>query len=372
MKVRLLLISSEFPPGPGGIGQHAFSLANALVEENFEVFVMSPADYATEEEVAHFDSSQAFRIFRFKRSGPLLTYINRIRSIYSCVKKKQIKHVVLTGKFSLWIGLLLKITNSKIITTAILHGSEVNLKKWLLKKLTHVSINSADNIVAVSSFTRSILPEYILKAKEIHIIPNGIKVMDNRRNTFDEKIELVGSPCLLTVGHVTPRKGQHRVVKALPHLVKKYPLIHYHMVGTPNTKKEVEEMALNLKVADYITFHNRIERHEDLAKYYSACDIFMLLSENQRDGDVEGFGIVALEANLYGKPVIGAVNCGIEDAIKNDFSGYLVDGNNPNEIANAVENCLLSKQRLEITTRDWARKHNWKDIAKIYLPILNG
>lgn len=369
---RILLLSSEFPPGPGGIGQHAYSLAKALKEENFEVLVMSPADYATEEEVVQFDSSQVFSMIRFKRSVPLLTYINRIRAVYSCIKKKDIKHVVLTGKFSLWIGLLLKITNSKIKTTAILHGSEVSLKEWMLRKLTHASIHSADNIIAVSSFTKSILPRTILKAKEIHVIPNGIELIEQNENIGEGKVELVGKPCLLTVGHVTPRKGQHRVVNALPHLVKKYPLIHYHMVGTPNTKKEVEELALNLGVAEHITFHNRIERHEDLEKYYNACDIFMLLSENQSDGDVEGFGIVALEANLSGKPVVGAINCGIEDAVKNDFSGYLVDGNNSNEIAAAVELCLLNKERLEITSRDWAKQHNWKNIVKMYIPFLGA
>lgn len=369
---RILLLSSEFPPGPGGIGQHAYSLAKALVSENFEVEVLSPADYATQEEVVQFDSSKLYNITRFKRSGPVLTYINRIRLIYSCIKKKEIKHVVLTGKFSLWIGLLLKITNSEIKTTAILHGSEVNLKEWLLRKLTHVSIHSADNIIAVSSFTKSILPRFIRKAKEIHVIPNGIELIEYDGNISEGRVELVGQPCLLTVGHVTPRKGQHRVVNALPRLVEKYPKTHYHMIGTPNTKEQVEELAFNLGVSQHITFHNRVQCHEDLEKYYKACDIFMLLSENQSDGDVEGFGIVALEANIQGKPVVGAINCGIADAVKNDVSGYLVDGNNPIEITNAVELCLLNKERLEITSRDWARQHNWKKIVKMYIPILSA
>jgi glycosyltransferase involved in cell wall biosynthesis len=370
--MKIVLISSEFPPGPGGIGQHAYSLAKSLNSSDFEIIVLSPADYASEDEVIQFDKSQLFRIVRFNRSGPISTYTNRIRQIYSCLRKYEIKHVILTGKFPLWVGLLLKLSKPYTKTIAILHGSEVNLQNWLLRKFTHIAINKADQIVAVSSFTKSILPLYISSKREIHVIPNGIDVQDAGEVIIEDEIKLIGSPCLLTIGHVTPRKGQHRVIKALPGLVEKYPGIHYHMIGTPNTKKEVEQLAFNLGVGQHITFHNRVKRHEDLEKYYNACDIFMLLSENQSDGDVEGFGIVALEANLSGKPVVGAINCGIEDAVKNDFSGYLVDGNNSIEIAAAVELCLLNKERLEITSRDWARQHNWKNIVKMYIPILGA
>jgi phosphatidylinositol alpha-1,6-mannosyltransferase len=333
---------------------------------------MSPADYVSEEEVAAFDKEANFSIIRFKRFGSLKTYLNRLKIVFQFININRVKNIILTGKFSLWVGLFIKYIYPDIRTIAILHGSEVNLKNKLLRKFTHHAINSADEIVAVSAFTRSILPNFIKESRSIYVIPNGIESALINTSIGNSTVDLVGCPCLLTVGHVTQRKGQHRVVKALPNLVKHYPHIHYHMVGTPNTKKEIEELARELSVEKYITFHNRVKQHEDLVNYYHACDIFMLLSENQADGDVEGFGIVALEANGLGKPVIGARNCGIEDAIQHDFSGYLVDGNNSTDILKAVQNCLLHKERLAITTKEWANQHNWEAIVKQYIPILNA
>lgn len=372
MKSSTLVISSEFPPGPGGIGQHAYSLVKALVANNFDTVLMSPADYAENKEVEEFDTKQSFQIIRFKRFGTLKTYFNRIFIVYRFIKNNRIENVILTGKFSLWLGLFIQYIFPKIKTIAILHGSEVNLKNKYLRKLTHHSINAANEIVSVSAFTKSLLPPFILANRNIHIIPNGIELEEIRAEIDNEKIVLIGKPCLLTVGHISPRKGQHRVVKALPYLIEKYPNIHYHMVGTPNTKSAIELLANQLGVLAHITFHNRVKQHHELIHYYNASDIFMLLSENQSDGDVEGFGIVALEANLAGKPVIGAKNCGIEDAINNDESGYLVDGNNAVEIEKAISNCLLNMDRLKTGAMNWANQHNWLNIVNKYIPLLNA
>jgi len=287
---------------------------------------------------------------------------------YDYLKNNQIDKVILTGKFSLWQGWLIKLIFKNQKTIAILHGSEVNLKNPFLRKFTHNSINAADTLVSVSNFTKEILPNWIKSKREIQVIPNGIFL--SKKINVQSEFQLTGFPKLITVGHVSPRKGQHRVIKALPKLVELYPNIQYHIVGRPVIQEKLEKLADELGVKEHIHFHGRIQNHSDLSLYYSSADIFMLLSENQSDGDVEGYGIVALEANEHGLPVIGAKFCGVEDAVNNGNSGYLVDGNYVDEVCKAVVKCTEEKDRLATGSKRWAEKHQWKEIVKEYEALI--
>jgi phosphatidylinositol alpha-1,6-mannosyltransferase len=365
---RILVISSEFPPGPGGIGHHALSLVSALVNRGYQITVMSPADFVTEEEVEDFDSQQRFRIIRYPRIG-IKTYINRIKMTLSYLKSESIDTIILTGKFSLWKGFFIHLKFKRIRTIAILHGSEVNLENYFLRKFTHTCINRATQIVAVSNFTKDLLPNWILGNRVIKIIPNGITLKHNKSEPVN--LNLKGSPKLLTVGHVSPRKGQHRVIHALPNLVAKYPDICYHIVGRPVNQRLLENLTVNLGVENHVMFHGRVKNHEDLDHFYWNADIFMLLSENQPDGDVEGYGIVALEANEFGLPVVGAKFCGVEDAVDHGVSGYLVDGNNTFEVTQAVVSCIENRVELRKGSMVWAEKHQWSEIVQQYEAILN-
>lgn len=369
MKQKLLLIASEFPPGPGGIGHHAFSLVRSLSRNGWDLTVVSPADYADEQLVQRFDRQADFTIIRYPATAGI-KYIGRLLLVHQLIRKEKFTRIFLTGKFSLWVGLFIRIFFPDAETIAILHGSEINLQNRFLRWLTHRSIQSANSIVAVSAFTASLLPERIRKKRVIDIIPNGIDF--KLLSVLDSKlaVSLKGWPRLLTVGHLSPRKGQHRVIRALPELKRKYPDIHYHMVGRPINQPQLEKLANELGVSRHVSFHGVVAAHEDLAAWYRAADIFMLLSENQPNGDVEGFGIVALEANVFGMPVIGAKYCGVEDAVDVAKSGFLVDGDDPVEITTAVEACMASMDELRMESVEWARKHDWNLIVQNYKSYL--
>lgn len=364
-----MLIASEFPPGPGGIGHHAYSLVQSLSREGWELTVVSPADYADPVQVRRFDQQADFSIIRYP-AIPGIKYISRLILVYRLIRKEKYNRIFLTGKFSLWVGLFIRFFFPDAETIAILHGSEINLPNALLRGLTHRSIRAANSIVAVSSFTASLLPEWIRKKRVIDIIPNGIDYNILSSLNSSRKVELNGWPRLLTIGHLSPRKGQHRVIRALPELIKKYPDIQYHMVGRPINQHQLEMLAQELGVSRHVSFHGVVAAHTDLASWYRAADIFMLLSENQPNGDVEGFGIVALEANVFGVPVIGAKYCGVEDAVDVAKSGFLVDGDDPVEITTAVEACIASMDDLRIESKEWAKKHDWNQIVQNYKSYL--
>jgi phosphatidylinositol alpha-1,6-mannosyltransferase len=360
MTTRILIVSSEFPPGPGGIGHHAWYLAKEICKkENTTVEVLCPKDYASTHEVLKFDKKAPFTIHRFERKKGL-TYILRLLKLVSLLRGNEYTHFWCTGKFALWMIWVQKIFAPKTKTLGILHGSEVNLNNFILRKFTHQSIAQFQTIVSVSLFTQELLPKWILKKhSNLRIIPNGL---DKSDFTFSKDVNLKGVPALLTVGHVSLRKGQHRLIKSLPQIIKKFPNVHYHMVGRPIEQFSFESLALSLNVQEHITFHGSIKEHSDLWAYYAAADIFILLSENQKNGDVEGFGIVALEANACGTPVLGAKYCGVEEATSHKESGYLVDGNSAEEILEGIQFCVEHKNLLEQSSVAWANKHEWSII----------
>lgn len=366
---KVLLISSEYPPGPGGIGQHAYCLVKSLVNLGYQMMVISPADYTEKIVVDEFDRNQHHDVYRYSQL-PLLKYFIRIFQIYQLIQRNSVRQVILTGKFSIWMGIFIKIFLRGVRTMVVLHGSEVNLRNRLFRRLTHYGISCADQLVAVSAFTRSIVPQYIRDRKKIEIIPNGIEQSETKKEHILEKMDLRGFPRLLTVGHMSPRKGQHRVIKALPTLIKQFPTIHYHIVGRSINQVKLMQLASDLGVIEYVSFHGVVKNHDDLSAFYLSSDIFMLLSENQSNGDVEGFGIVALEANAYGVPVIGAMYCGVEDAVKDGFSGYLVDGDQSDEIKMAIIQCLDRKEQLKDESIIWAKQHNWGSIIEKYNTLL--
>jgi phosphatidyl-myo-inositol dimannoside synthase len=359
---RILLVTSEFPPGPGGIGHHAWFLAKELAKrDSIHIEVLCPKDYASESEVVNFDEESPFEIHRFKRVKGF-TYILRIIKLSKLLIDNPYTHFIASGKFALWMIWIQKLLGKKGKTLCILHGSEVNLSNNLLRAFTHSCISKFNTIISVSTFTQSLLPQSILdNAGCLRVIPNGL---DKSDFFFNNNFELKGFPALLTVGHVSPRKGQHRLIKALPSLIKNSPQIHYHIVGRPINQEELEALAIDLGVESHITFHGSVKQHQDLWDFYRTADVFVLLSENQPNGDVEGFGIVALEANACGIPVLGAKQCGVEEAVKHKESGYLVDGDSVDEIFEGIQFCLNNKVVMKVKSVEWSEKHAWSEVSK--------
>lgn len=365
----ILLISSEFPPGPGGIGRHAYSITEALVDAGHTVCVLTESDNASPAEFAWFAQAyqNRFQIVRTPRKG-LLTYLLRLKNAWQLLSSFKPDIVIVSGKFSLWLGALIKLLRGRNIRVwAFLHGSELRLPQWVEQAATTLSMRRLDRLIAVSSFTRQLLPPDLQDRTEI--LPNGLLLStmpaDNGRSITP--FDWPGWPRLLTVGSVSPRKGQHRVIKALPHLRRIWPDIRYHIVGLPHHQDTLVALAEDLGVSDSVIFHGRMKSDEMLCRAYCSADAFVMLSENQPDGDVEGFGIAILEANYFGLPAIGASGCGIEDAIRPGYNGFLVDGNDPAAIAHALEQVLSQKETLSANARHFAADHDWNKLVAVLL-----
>lgn len=360
---KFLLITSEFPPQPGGIGNHAWHLAQAFQKKDIQVQVISDQRSGEGEEEKQFDQQQRFKTIRIKRrSLILISYLNRIIKAFQLAKEQDV--VLLSGKFSIWVGGLLSLFIQKEYV-AVLHGSEVLLPSSLQRKYTQFCLQRFDKIIAVSHYTKSLVAH--LELNQLKVIPNGFNI-----SSFDntpKKAALVPLQ-LVTVGNVTPRKGQHNIIKALPHILEKYPQVTYHIVGIPTTQPQLMELAVSLGVEKHLVFYGRVTEDEKL-EILKKSTLFMMLSEHTKEGDVEGFGIAILEANALGIPGIGAKGCGIEDAIDNYVSGVLVDGKNEQEVVGAIDEIIGDYPLYSQRALKWTQNFTWDKIIQQYLAFLS-
>ena len=141
MNKTILFITSAFPPLPGGIGNHAYSLSNYLQKSGYNVSILT--DFRSEKEDIAFDKEQDFEIYRVKRNK--LTQFNRIKGAFSLAKSKET--IICSGKFPLWIGGILKTFFFKKQFIAVLHGSEIRAGGNKSKSLTNWSLNKFDKIM---------------------------------------------------------------------------------------------------------------------------------------------------------------------------------------------------------------------------------
>lgn len=358
-KKSILLVTSEFPPLPGGIGNHAYNLAKHLEQNGLQVSVIADQRSKSGEEQV-FDEKLDFKIHRVRLHRlRLMMYVKRIYSLFKMARSSEV--IIASGKFPLWIVAILSLFYKKNYI-AIIHGSEVNFTNVLLKRSIDAALKRFTKIIAVSNYTRSLVTH--LNLKNIKVIPNGFDHSQWKLHK-GQTHGLKGQPKLITVGNITDRKGQLNVIKHLSELIKIHPNIHYHCVGLPTQKLEFLKEAKRLNVDNNLSFHGRI-KHEDLINFYRDSDVFVMLSSPTKTGDVEGFGIAILEANYFGLPAIGSTNCGIEDAINNYRSGILVDPNDTQAFVKALNEVLSNKEAYKKEAENWASNHTWELIIETY------
>jgi glycosyltransferase involved in cell wall biosynthesis len=362
---RILIISSEFKPNTGGIGNHAYNLAKYLTIEGYRVHVLTDIIGIPVEQLKQFQLQQSFRITWVRRSKVVVkSYLRRLGNAITLSKNAD--KIICTGKFPLWTALLLSTFNNKTKFIAVVHGSELDLRSTIPAKLTIKALNIFPHIIAVSEYTKDFMPA---SAKgSITVIHNGIDPSDFISYT---KQSFSTTPNLITVGSITERKGQMNVIKALPGLVKHFPNIHYRMIGKPVITDELKKLAQELYVQQHVSFLGMLPNN-DMKSILASSDIKVMLSNHTNEGDFEGFGIGILEANVVGVPAIGSAKSGIADAIKDKATGILVDQDNTDEIVGAVEEILNNYSQYSSAAKHWALQHDWKNIIQQYKAVIEN
>jgi phosphatidylinositol alpha-1,6-mannosyltransferase len=224
----------------------------------------------------------------------------------------------------------------------IVHGCEVWQRVRYLNKR---SFDSLEGYLAVSDYTRREIAEHNDVDAELGtVFPNTLDPFYEDQLQVARSLPAIGLPAgklLLTVSRLdddpaTNRKNIHLAIQAMPNILEHVPDAHYIIVGDGAGRGKLEQMACEYGVADRVTFAGRVS-NELLPKYYDAADIFLLPS------NVEGFGIVFLEAMRSEKACIGARAGGVPEVIQHRQTGLLVDSEDAESWADAVVELLLNE-----------------------------
>lgn len=338
--MKALLITLEFPPAIGGAEHYFYECVKRLHPS--KIIVLAPKAKGTES----FDSSCSFRVIRSSFLHPLF-FPHWLPLFFTTIL------VCLRFKIRLiWAGQILPVGTAAALAGLMLkipfgvHGNGMDLtipqsSRWK-KKLMRFIIRRACFFTTISSYTQKIFHELGAGDNNITLIYPCPSLRVSLPETFQTQSETKKESMLLTVGRLVKRKGHDTVIRSLPLISQQFPHIAYVIVGEGPERQSLEELSRTLRVQTFVHFKGSVS-HENILSYYAACDIFIMTPRELSDHDVEGFGIVYVEAGLFGKPVIGGRSGGVADAVEHGVSGLLVDPNSPKEIADAV--CRLLKDR---------------------------
>lgn len=205
--------------------------------------------------------------------------------------------------------------------------------------LARFAMKRAKRVIAISDFTKREILKKVPSAK-VAVIHPGIDIRSLKRDLPEESFKRPNEfhPYILSVGSLRFRKGYKYAIPAFKRVSEVFPDLQYVIVGKKYTDKEYNRLRglvrdFNLEGKVHI-LHDVNSADEALA-FYRKAKLFCLMSLNIGH-DIEGFGIVFLEAAATGLPVVGSKGCGVEDATEGGRNGILVEERNANEFAKAV------------------------------------
>ena len=258
------------------------------------------------------------------------------------------------------------------------HGTEVfdnfiglknSVRTLLVRGLERKVFDQARKIFPVSRYTRNAILERAPGNESKTIaVPNGVNWESFQRTPVTSdlraKYQPHGERILLTVTRLHAYKGVDRMLESLPEISRSVPGVKYLVVGVGPDQARLQELSARLGLQDRVSFLGRLAFSE-IVELYSLADLFVLLSREELP-DVEGFGLVFLEAAACGLPSVGGRSGGIPEAVDDGRSGWLVDPSNIREIAATIIDVLSSPGKLERASEVClakARKAGWEQAA---------
>ena len=245
---------------------------------------------------------------------------------------------------------------------ALTHGHEVWWSKVFPFTLAMKSISRQVNTLTyLGEFTRNAISKSVTKvaAQSMvkiapgidtdHFSPQDARELRNELGLTEKKV-------IVSVGRLVHRKGQDVLIEAMPAIIRDVPEAHILMIGEGPYRSYLENRVKALEIQERVTFIGRIQ-YADLPRYICAGDLFVMPSRSRLAGlEVEGLGIVYLEASACGLPVIAGDSGGAPDAVLEGETGLVVDGTQKIEVAHAVVELLLDPDRskaMGIRGRQW-------------------
>ena len=365
----ILLVTNDFGPRAGGIETFIIGLLERIPRGEVIVYTSS------QEGSASFDQrwKEEFGVEVIRdRSSILLPTPRVIKNLRKVLVKHKISKVWFGAAAPLGISArwLRKPGADHIV--ALTHGHEVWWSKvWPFTWLMNEIAQNVDVATYLGEFTKeAIMPRFKSHEKLIKVAPGidteHFKPVDAAE--LRKELGIGDRPTIISVGRLVHRKGQDRLVEALPRIIKEFPDVVLVFVGEGPHRKVLDDLVVKNNLHENVRFIGRIQ-YSDLPRYIALGDIFAMPSRSRLFGlEVEGLGIVYLEASSCGIPVVGGSSGGAPDAVKDGVTGFVVDGNDIDAIAARIIDLLRDEElrsKMGKAGREWAveewRWQRWSD-----------
>jgi phosphatidylinositol alpha-1,6-mannosyltransferase len=346
---KILLITNDFGPRTGGIETFVIGLLERITGHQVIVFTCKQGN--TDVYDQHWLDNFGVKIIR-DRSKILLPSLRVTLAAKKIAEANNIDVVIFGAAAPLALmSLSLRKSGVKKII-ALTHGHEVWWAKVFPFNLAIKRIGKGvDHLTYLGEFTRQAIAEALTSesAKVMVKIAPGIDTAHfiPQPDSFNKRIELglQDKKIIISVGRLVHRKGQDRLIEAMPAILDKIPSAHLLIVGEGPYKDHLQKLVKKLSLNENVTFAGRV-LYDKLPSYLSAADVFAMPSRSRFFGlEVEGLGIVYLEASACGIPVVAGNSGGAPDAVLEGVTGFCVDGSDTEHIASAVIKVCSNAER---------------------------
>ncbi|MDP9805694.1 phosphatidylinositol alpha-1,6-mannosyltransferase [Trueperella bonasi] len=371
---KTLLVTNDFPPRAGGIQTFLEGFVGELDPEQLIVYASTPPDSesASGAEVAkEYDADQPYDVVRYPGTMMLPTPDVK-HEMQRIIREREVKNVWFGAATPL--GLLANAAREagadRVISTT--HGHEIG---WSMipgaRQILRKVFRDADIVTYLTEATYKRLEPFIgdTEVRQLHgaINPEQFTFNESAHAELRERYGLGDAPVVVCISRLVERKGQDRLIQAWPSVVANYPEAKLVIVGKGPYGETLREMARNSPVSSAIVFTGEVP-YSELAAHYSLGDVFAMPVRTRGNGlDIEGLGIVYLEAYAAGLPVIAGNSGGAPEAVRNGETGLVINGNYVPAVVGAVNYFLSDPDRAKAmgeAGRTWVdEKWRWSDVA---------
>jgi phosphatidyl-myo-inositol dimannoside synthase len=349
---RLLILTPDFPPAPGGIQVVAHRLASGI--DAFETAVVAPAA----DGAARFDAASGVRTYRVSGPSALRGARNAVLNAAALARGAALRPQVTLSMHIVTSPAAAAVRRAtRARTVQYFHAEEVGAKP----RLAAFAAEHADASIAVSEYTAGLVAATGAAARALHVIGNGTDVPADASPLDDVR------PTILTIARIEERyKGHDTLVRALPLVLAKVPDAQWVVIGDGSLRPALEALAASYGVSQAIRFLGAVS-DEQRNLWLRRARLLAMPSRLPAGGFAgEGFGIVYLEAGAYGKPVVAGNVGGALDAVRDGETGLLVDPTDPVLVAEAIARLLSDRElarRLGEAGRRHALSHTWQHVV---------
>lgn len=348
--MRILMVTPYYPPGIGGTPRLMQGIVDWLRARGHTLEVLTYGG-PLYQDCSSFDQSAGYAIYRVpaRHQSGRTTAAMAARLLALTIHKKY--DLLISGVA--YPSAILAYAVKRLFSIPYIvysEGEDATSVKDTRHKRRALSraLGASHALLAISRFTASELTCFDIPEQRITLIPPGIypapyeQVCEEDTEAMRRRLGLQNKRIILTVARMTERKGHDTIIRTLPLLNPHIPDLHYLIVGKGNAEY-LQELAKSEGVASQITILDYVPEGE-LEVIYNLCDVYAMVSRyDATTNEVEGFGIVYLEAGASGKPCIAGGEGGAGDAVIDGVTGIVVSPTSVEEVAGALLSLLTDR-----------------------------